>query len=58
MNRFAAVTSEDYLRLRQAARLSGGHMTWADAVAALSRNDDPWSPNGIARLTQVVISLG
>jgi hypothetical protein len=55
MNRFAAVTSEDYLRLGEAARTSGGTMTWADAVAALSRTDDPWSPNGIARLHALIV---
>jgi hypothetical protein len=55
MNRFTTVTSEDFLRLGEAAKRSGGRMTWAEAVAALSRNDDPWSPNGVARLHALIV---
>ncbi|WLA63775.1 hypothetical protein [Bradyrhizobium diazoefficiens] len=30
-------------------------MTWANAVAALSRRDDPWSPDGLARLHALIV---
>ncbi|MBR1178071.1 hypothetical protein JQ617_29210 [Bradyrhizobium sp. KB893862 SZCCT0404] len=55
MDRFTAVTAEDYLRLGEAAWRCGDAMTWGDAVAALSRTDDPWSPNGVARLRALIV---
>lgn len=55
MDRFTAITAEDYLRLGEAARRCGDAMTWGDAVAALSRTDDPWSPNGVARLRALIV---
>lgn len=55
MNRTTAITAEDFIRLGEAARRCGGIMTWADAVAALSRRDDPWSPDGLARLHALIV---
>ncbi|MHC2275348.1 hypothetical protein ACVME8_001959 [Bradyrhizobium diazoefficiens] len=55
MNRTTAITAEDFIRLGEAARRCGGIMTWADAVAALSRHDDPWSPDGLARLHALIV---
>ncbi|MBR0793055.1 TnsA endonuclease N-terminal domain-containing protein [Bradyrhizobium manausense] len=56
MNRTAAITAEDYIRLGEASRRRcGGTMTWADAVAALSRTDDPWSRDGLARLHALIV---
>lgn len=55
MNRTTTVSSEDFIRLGEAFRRAGGQMTWAGAVAALSRTDDEWSPNGIARLEALIV---
>lgn len=55
MHRTTLVTTEDYLRLSEAAPPSGGHLTWGAATAALSRSDDPWDPNGRARLCAMVV---
>jgi hypothetical protein len=30
-------------------------MTWGKAVAALSRTDDEWSPDGLARLRALIV---
>ena len=54
MDRFAALTAEDYIRLGEAARHTND-LTWAGAVAALSRTDDEWSPNGLARLRALIV---
>jgi hypothetical protein len=55
MNRFTTVNSEDYMRLGEVAKRAGGEMTWAAAVGALSRNGDPWCPNGVARLHALIV---
>lgn len=55
MNKTTSLTAEDFIRLGEIARRSGGTMTWADAVAALSRSDDPWSPDGLARLHALIV---
>ncbi len=55
MDRFATVSAEDYLRLGEAFRGTGGTMAWGEAVATLSRTDDEWSPNGLARLRALIV---
>jgi hypothetical protein len=55
MNRTATVGSEDFIRLGEAFQRANRKMTWADAVSALSRTDDPWSPNGVARLHALIV---
>jgi hypothetical protein len=54
MDRFTAISAEDYIRLGEAFRRTND-MTWAKAVAALSRTDDEWSPNGLARLRALIV---
>ena len=55
MDRFTAVSAEDYMRLGGAFRHTDGEMTWGETVAALSRTDDEWSPNGLARLRALIV---
>jgi hypothetical protein len=55
MNRWTSLESEDFLRLAEVGRLHGDRLTWAGAVAALSRTDDPWSPTGVARLHAMIV---
>jgi hypothetical protein len=55
MNRFTMVTAEDYIRLGDAARQSAGRLTWGEAVATLSRRDDPWCKDGRARLCALIV---
>ena len=54
MDRFARVSAEDYIRLGEAFRRAND-MTWGKAVAALSRTDDEWSPDGLARLRALIV---
>lgn len=55
MNRTTQVSSEDYVRLGDAFARSNSRLTLGEAVAALSRRDDPWDPNGKARLCALVV---
>lgn len=55
MHRFTQLTSLDYLRLGETAARNAGRFTWGEAVAILSRRDDPWDPNGIARLCAMIV---
>jgi hypothetical protein len=54
MDRWTAISAEDYIRLGEAFRCTND-MTWGKAVAALSRTDDEWSPNGLARLRALIV---
>jgi hypothetical protein len=55
IDRFVTVSAEDYIRLGEAFRRTGGTMSWGEAVAALSRTDDEWSPYGLARLRALIV---
>ncbi|WP_128953604.1 TnsA endonuclease N-terminal domain-containing protein [Bradyrhizobium guangzhouense] len=55
MDRFAAISSQDYLRLGEAFRLADGTMPWGAVVTTLSRTDDEWSPQGLARLRALIV---
>jgi hypothetical protein len=55
MDRFTTVSAEDYIRLGEAFRRTDGQTSWGEAVAALSRANDPWSPNGLARLRALIV---
>lgn len=55
MDRFTTVSAEDYIRLGEAFRHTDGQTSWGGAVAALSRTDDEWSPNGLARLRALIV---
>lgn len=55
MDRFTTVSAEDYIRLGEAFRHTDGKITWGEAVAALSRTGDEWSPNGLARLRALIV---
>jgi hypothetical protein len=55
MHRFTSISNEDYIRLGQAAAQRAGHLTWGEAVAVLSRRDDAWDPNGVARLCALIV---
>lgn len=54
MDRFATVSAEDYIRLGEAFGRTND-MTWGKVVAALSRTDDEWSPDGLARLRALIV---
>lgn len=55
LDRFTAVSAEDYIRLGEAFRAGDGKLTWGEAVAALSRTNDEWSTNGLARLRALIV---
>jgi hypothetical protein len=55
LDRFTAVRTEDHLRLGELMRLGHGRTTYAKAVAALSRRDDPWDRDGTARLHAMIV---
>jgi hypothetical protein len=55
LDRYTRVTSEDHLRLDQAMEKSHGRLTYGEAVAALSRRDDPWDRDGTARLHALIV---
>ncbi|GAB9109868.1 hypothetical protein [Bradyrhizobium diazoefficiens] len=55
MDRFTTVSAEDYLRLGEAFRPTQGRLPWRAVVAALSRTDDEWSPQGLARLRALIV---
>lgn len=55
LDRFTAIGTEDHLRLGELMRLGRGRTTYAKAVAALSRRDDPWDRDGTARLHAMIV---
>jgi hypothetical protein len=55
MDRFTTVSTEDYIRLGEAFWRTDGQTPWGKAVAALSRTDDEWSPDGLARLRALIV---
>ena len=55
IDRFTTVSAEDYIRLGDAFRRPDGRMTWGEVVATLSRTDDEWSPDGLARLRALIV---
>jgi hypothetical protein len=55
IDRFATVSAEDYIRLGEAFHPADGKLTWGEVVAALSRTDDEWSPDGLARLRALIV---
>lgn len=55
IDRFAAISAEDYIRLGEAFRPTHGKLTWGETVAVLSRTDDEWSPDGLARLRALIV---
>jgi hypothetical protein len=55
IDRFATISAEDYIRLGEAFRRTDGTLPWGEVVAALSRTDDEWSPNGLARLRALIV---
>ncbi|MCK1603462.1 hypothetical protein IVB02_18945 [Bradyrhizobium sp. 166] len=55
MDRFTAISAEDYIRLGEAFRHTDGTMPWGAVVATLSRTDDEWSPQGLARLRALIV---
>lgn len=55
MDRFAAISAEDYIRLGEAFHRADGTLPWGAVVAALSRTDDEWSPQGLARLRALIV---
>ncbi|MDH2386399.1 TnsA endonuclease N-terminal domain-containing protein [Bradyrhizobium sp. CER78] len=55
IDRFTTVSAEDYIRLGEAFRSTDGTLTWGEVVAALSRTNDEWSPNGLARLRALIV---
>jgi hypothetical protein len=54
LDRFTRVTSEDHLRLDDAMEKARGRLTYGEAVAALSRRNDPWDRDGTARLHALI----
>lgn len=55
LDRFTAIGSEDHVRLGEELRRGDGVTTYAKAVAALSRNNDPWDRDGTARLHAMLV---
>jgi hypothetical protein len=55
LDRLTRVTSEDHLRLGAAMEKSHGKLTYGETVAALSRRNDPWDRDGVARLHALIV---
>jgi hypothetical protein len=55
LDRYTRVTSEDHLRLDEAMEKSHGRLSYGEAVAALSRRNDPWDRDGTARLHALIV---
>jgi hypothetical protein len=55
LDRFTSIDAQDHIRLGDAMRLGRGRTTYAKAIAALSRCDDPWDRDGTARLHAMIV---
>jgi TnsA endonuclease N terminal len=55
LDRYTRVASEDHLRLDEAMAKSHGRLSYGEAVAALSRRNDPWDRDGTARLHALIV---
>lgn len=54
IDRFTRLATEDHLRIAEAMNVNNGKLSYGEAVAALSRCNDPWDPTGVAKLHAMI----
>jgi hypothetical protein len=54
LDRLTLLSSVDHINLGDAMSKAKGRLTYGQAVAALSGRDDPWDPNGTAKLHAMI----